>query len=101
MEKSPEKRLGHENDANNIKAHPWFADLDFAALCEFKLKAPIVPELKDKFDVAYFDSNFTKEDPRNTRRESTELLLIDNFNHEFGDFDYKKEDADKDASPSK
>ena len=93
--------MGHENDATSIKAHPWFADLDFTALLELKLKAPIVPELKDKFDVAYFDSNFTKEDPRNTRRESTELLLIDNFNHEFNDFDYKREDEEKDTSPTK
>lgn len=62
---------------------------------EFSLKPPIQPELKDKFDVVYFDGTFTKEDPRNTRRESTELLLIDNFNHEFNDFEYKKEDAPK------
>jgi len=95
LEKSPDKRLGHEGDATAIKQHPWFADLDFDALCDFKLKAPIVPELNDKFDVAYFDTNFTKEDPRNTRRESTELLLIDNFNHEFNDFDYRREDQPK------
>lgn len=95
LEKSPEKRLGHEGDATAIKQHPWFADMDFNALTDFKLKAPIVPELNDKFDVAYFDTNFTKEDPRNTRRESTELLLIDNFNHEFNDFDYRREDQPK------
>lgn len=69
--------------------------MDFEALTSFKLKAPIVPDLKDKYDVAYFDATFTKEDPRNTRRESTELLLIDNFNHEFNDFEYKKEDEAK------
>lgn len=70
--------------------------MDLEALTQLKLKAPIVPELKDKFDVAYFDTTFTKEDPRNTRRESTELMLIDNFNHEFTDFDFKK---DKDSAP--
>lgn len=72
--------------------------MDFNALLSFKLTPPIVPDLKDKFDVAYFDTAFTKEDPRNTRRESTELMLIDNFNHEFNDFDFKKEDAGKEQA---
>lgn len=53
-----------------------------------------MPELKDAYDVAYFDNTFTKEDPRYTRRDSTELLLIENFNHEFNDFNYKKEEGE-------
>lgn len=93
MEKNPDNRLGHIGDSEPIKKHPWFADIDFAQLKDFKYKAPIVPELKDKFDVAYFDTTFTKEDPRNTRRGSNEIMLIDNFNHEFNDFEYKKEGA--------
>lgn len=95
LEKNPEQRLGHIGDAETIKKHPWFADIDWTALTEFKLKPPIMPELKDKFDVAYFDTTFTKEEPRNTSRESTELLLIDNFSHEFNDFEYNKKEGGK------
>lgn len=58
------------------------------------MKPPIEPELKDKYDVGYFDSTFTKEDPRFTRRDSTELLLIENFNHEFNEFNYDKATED-------
>lgn len=61
-----------------------------------------MPDLKDKYDVGYFDNTFTKEDPRYTRRDSTELLLIENFNHEFNDFSYNKteEGGNEQAKPN-
>lgn len=90
LEKNPDNRLGKQNDSQDIKSHPWFNDVNLDEIYSFQAKPPIMPELKDKFDVGYFDNTFTKEDPRYTRRDSTELLLIENFNHEFNDFNYQK-----------
>ena len=91
LKKRPEHRLGAKTDAEEIKAHPWFADVDFEAITAFKIKPTYVPEIVDKFDLSNFDSTFTKENPRNTRRDSSELVLIEKFNDEFDDFDFDGE----------
>jgi len=98
LTKNPEERLGHKGGADEIKQHPWFADVDFEKITKFEIDPPIKPELKDAYDVAYFDNTFTKEDPRYTRRDSTELLLIENFNHEFNDFNFKKDETNKEGN---
>lgn len=49
----PTKRLGH-NGADEIKAHPWFAGLDWAAVAAKANPAPYVPTLKDAFDTTLF-----------------------------------------------
>lgn len=32
LKKDPHTRLGHKDDINEIKAHPWFKDIDWNAL---------------------------------------------------------------------
>ena len=43
LKKNKDERLGATNDAAEILAHPWFADLDLAALENFDLPAPFIP----------------------------------------------------------
>lgn len=45
LEWDPTQRLG-VNGADEIKAHPWFTDMDWAKLEKKKIKAPYIPELK-------------------------------------------------------
>ena len=53
------KRLGL-NGAEEIKSHPFFNGLDWDNI--HNLKAPFIPELKNEYDIHYFD-NFTSKEP--------------------------------------
>ena len=44
LEKEPQNRMGTTNDIEEIKAHPWFADINVKAL----LSKTIAPEFKPK-----------------------------------------------------
>ncbi len=50
----PEERLG-SNGADDIRAHPWFEGLDWAALEARSVPAPITPELSSPVDASNFD----------------------------------------------
>lgn len=50
------------------------------------MKPPIVPNLKDQYDVGYFDQTYVSEDPRNTRLDTKDLELIEDYNGDFKDF---------------
>ncbi len=43
LEKSPALRLGSTNDAEDVKSHPFFADVDFDALLRFETTPPFAP----------------------------------------------------------
>ena len=90
LTKNPELRLGNQKDADMIKEHPWFNDMDFEKLLAFQIKPPFVPKILNEKDTENFDVTFTKEDPRNTARGTQEILIIENFEKEFKEFDYAK-----------
>lgn len=57
---NPQLRLGAlKNGARDVKAHPWFKDIDWDALIEKRLDAPWTPNVKDAKDLG----NFTDEYP--------------------------------------
>lgn len=90
--KDPSKRLGSQDDAAEIKNHPWWKDLNFDDVLNRKLTPPIKPEFKDTMDVGFFDANFTSANPRNTLRdEKTDTDIIHDFTQDFSDFDYQKQ----------
>eukprot|EP00047_Mylnosiga_fluctuans_P024386 m.160283 g.160283 ORF g.160283 m.160283 type:complete len:532 (-) comp9848_c3_seq10:869-2464(-) len=57
---SPSERY----DAPAIKAHPFFADVDWARVAARQVTPPFVPEVSDASDVSYFDSEFTSQMPQ-------------------------------------
>lgn len=59
LEKNPEQRLGFKDDATEIKAHPWFEKVNWAALTSKSIKAPFVPILTSDADNSNFDEEFT------------------------------------------
>ena len=61
LNKNPDKRLGSINDFDDIKNHPFFADINFDDLLAKKIKAPYIPALKDATDTTNFDQEFTSE----------------------------------------
>lgn len=53
----PAKRLGSlARGINEIYAHTWFSDVDFAELRHKELNAPWVPEIKDPLDKSNFEN---------------------------------------------
>lgn len=51
-----------ERDAEDIKAHPFFAAIDWKALEAKQIAAPFKPPLSGKDDIRNFDKVFTKEE---------------------------------------
>ena len=52
--------------ANEIRDHPWFAEIDFDKLLKLEITPPYLPSVKDKGDVSNIDQLFTKEPPTQT-----------------------------------
>ena len=59
---NPKQRLGHgSNDADDIKAHPYFKDVDWNKYLNKEITPPFIPKLKNETDLKYFDKMFTDE----------------------------------------
>ena len=55
----PNMRLGY-NDINDIGKHQFFKDVDFDKVLNKEVEPPFVPDVKDEYDLKYFNSNFTE-----------------------------------------
>ena len=51
---------------DDIKAHPWFASIDWIALDARELTPPFKPNITGETDIRYFETEFTREQPRLT-----------------------------------
>eukprot|EP01134_Creolimax_fragrantissima_P001330 CFRG1330T1 len=55
-------RLGAgPGDVEEVKAHPFFAGIDWDRMLKRELVPPIRPSLRDSEDVSYFDTRFTSQ----------------------------------------
>ena len=61
LKKDPTQRLGY-NDAEEVKNHPWFRDVNWKALAEKRYDAPFVPKISSEDDLQHFDPDFTELD---------------------------------------
>jgi len=68
--RDPLKRLGTAKDGAELRAHPWFEDIDFGKLQKKEIKAPFIP------DVAGF-SDTSQIDPVFIREEAIDSLVVD------------------------
>ena len=59
LNRNPKHRLGATRDAEELKAHPFFADIDWDALGKKNVVPPFKPKLKGELDVSNFDPEFT------------------------------------------
>ncbi|GJQ67775.1 JIL-1 [Trypoxylus dichotomus] len=59
--KDPRQRLGGgEDDAKELKRHPFFKKLDWSALARKQIPAPFKPVIKCELDVSNFSEEFTQ-----------------------------------------
>ena len=59
LNRNPKHRLGAKNDAEELKAHPFFADTDWDAMMHKMVVPPFKPKLKSVMDTSNFDPEFT------------------------------------------
>ncbi|KAF7700404.1 serine/threonine-protein kinase N2 [Silurus meridionalis] len=88
LRRNPERRLGGgERDAEEVKKHLFFRNMDWNGLLAKKVKPPFMPTIRGASDVSNFDDEFTSEapvltpprEPRPLNRDEQEM---------FTDFDY-------------
>mmetsp|Transcript_17428 Transcript_17428/g.2414 ORF Transcript_17428/g.2414 Transcript_17428/m.2414 type:complete len:100 (+) Transcript_17428:453-752(+) len=68
-EKDPRKRLGTKHGLDEIKNHPWFAEIDWEKLAKKEVPPPFKPNLKEWENN--FDEMFIAEEPINSYVPST------------------------------
>lgn len=59
LNRNPKHRLGAIDDAEELKAHPFFSDIDWVALSKKNIVPPFKPKLKSVLDTSNFDPEFT------------------------------------------
>jgi len=59
LNRNPKHRLGANGDAEELKRHAFFDDVDWVALGKKNLIPPFKPKLKSELDVSNFDPEFT------------------------------------------
>ncbi|KND95122.1 Serine/threonine-protein kinase SCH9 [Tolypocladium ophioglossoides CBS 100239] len=59
LNRNPKHRLGATDDAEELKRHPFFTDIDWDILAKKLITPPFKPKLKSETDVSYFDPEFT------------------------------------------
>lgn len=61
LRRDPSRRLGSgPDDAEDIKAHPFFASVDWKKIIRKEIEPPFKPHLSGNLDVTYFDPNCTE-----------------------------------------
>ncbi|XP_063390336.1 ribosomal protein S6 kinase alpha-5-like [Cydia fagiglandana] len=78
--KDPRRRLGGgESDADELKRHPFFQNLDWDAVARREIPAPFVPALEHAADTRNFADEFTRmpptDSPAQAPKHSDKLFL--------------------------
>ncbi|KAG9234908.1 BPK2, Sch9-like camp-dependent protein kinase catalytic subunit [Amylocarpus encephaloides] len=59
LNRNPKHRLGAQDDAEELKRHPFFSDIAWEALTKKLITPPFKPKLKSETDTQNFDPEFT------------------------------------------
>ena len=83
LQRDPRKRLGSlAGGEDDIPAHPFFADMDFAKIRHKDYPAPMVPDIKDPLDSSKFENWDHLKDKLTTKYpklEGKDAHIFDNF----------------------
>jgi len=91
LEKDPEQRIGcHDGDANELRAHPWFADIDWKKVGEMSHQPIFKPKVKGEEDVSCIDRLFTKEGLQETLVDPSALTSKEKDAAHFNGFTYQE-----------
>ena len=91
LERDPKKRIGGgEEDAQELKNHPFFSSVDWGKLMRKEVKPPFKPKLKGEEDTRNIDKMFTGETVKDTPID-TKLSSTQKRKYYFDQFTYTKE----------
>lgn len=82
LQKDPSKRL---NDAQEIKNHPFFKDIDWNKLLNKSYLPPFKPNVENLLDTSNFDQDFTNEKPQDSVVDD---FLTESVQKQFGGWTY-------------
>ena len=75
--RDPKGRLGSgEQDADEIKGHPFFQDIDWSRMATGTLPPPWTPAVAGSLDTSLFDAEFTSMMPAGPELSSCLFLLL-------------------------
>ncbi|KAJ3055393.1 AGC protein kinase Gad8 [Rhizophlyctis rosea] len=83
-------RLG-ANGADEIKRHPFFADINWGRLMARKYAPPFRPNVSSATDTSNFDEEFTSEMPTDSLSDSS--ALSESVQQQFAGFTYQPTEA--------
>ena len=86
MNRDPTKRLGSQNGLEEIKAEPFFANIDFDKILAKEIPAPFIPAVNNETDVQYFDEEFTNEVPQMSFIPDKKMDIINANQNKFNEF---------------
>lgn len=86
LTREPEKRLG-SNGGQEVKAHPWFSDIDWDKLVKKEVEPLFKPKVKNNEDVSQIDPTFTREKPVDNSL-SDQTVLSESVQGNFEGFTY-------------
>ncbi|KAK5095743.1 Serine/threonine-protein kinase [Exophiala xenobiotica] len=87
LDRNPERRLG-ANGAAEIKAHHFFANIDWRKLLQRKYEPSFKPNVADARDTANFDREFTSEVPKDSYVEGP--MLSETMQQQFAGWSYNR-----------
>ncbi|KOS20481.1 Serine/threonine-protein kinase gad8 [Escovopsis weberi] len=87
LNRDPKKRLG-ANGSAEIKAHPFFHDIDWRKLLQRKYEPTFKPSVADALDTKNFDTEFTEETPQDSYVEGP--VLSQTMQNQFHGFSYNR-----------
>ncbi|KAI8833533.1 kinase-like domain-containing protein, partial [Chytridium lagenaria] len=88
LNRDPNQRLGHKN-AEEIKRHPFFAEINWQKLMARKYAPPFRPDVASATDTSNFDEEFTSEAPQDSYVEGSSCLT-EAIQHQFEGFSFQE-----------
>lgn len=73
LERDPSKRIGANQDAVDLKNHPFFADIDWNMIAAREHDMPFKPKVRGPEDTSCIDKLFTKERLEETQVDPSAL----------------------------
>ncbi|PRT54700.1 Serine/threonine-protein kinase YPK1 [Wickerhamiella sorbophila] len=89
LDRNPKTRLG-ANGAVEIRAHPFFRQIDWKCLLNKKYAAPFQPSVVSATDTSNFDQEFTNEVPTDSVVDAASVLTA-SVQQQFGGWSYANE----------